>query len=70
MDIPKDKLICGRCYLFVDKLFDAPCIEKPEDRIGEPIGQYHCPDCGTMLIAGIKHFTICKECLKELENFK
>lgn len=28
------------------------CLEKPERLAGQPIGQYHCPYCGNMLIAG------------------
>ncbi len=56
--------ICGRCYAEVDELFPANCAEKPEVLIGQPIGQYHCPDCGAMVIAGIKHFELCKKCIE------
>lgn len=31
------------------------CPEKPELLTGQPIGQYHCPSCGEMLIAGLPH---------------
>ena len=31
------------------------CPEKPEELLGAPIGQYHCPYCGMMLIAGFPH---------------
>ena len=55
--------LCGRCYEEVDELFDSNCIEKPEELIGQPIGQYHCPDCGAMLMAGVKHFDLCERCL-------
>lgn len=33
----------------------ANCLEKPERLAGQPIGQYHCPYCGMMLIAGLPH---------------
>lgn len=55
--------ICGRCYDEVDELFTANCAEKPEDLLGQPIGQYHCPDCGAMVLAGISHPLLCKRCL-------
>jgi 5'-deoxynucleotidase YfbR-like HD superfamily hydrolase len=28
---------------------------EPEQLKGQPIGQYHCPYCGDMVVAGIKH---------------
>lgn len=58
--------ICGRCYDIVesaDQLFEANCAEKPELLIGAPIGQYHCPDCGAMVMAGLPHFTMCSRCI-------
>lgn len=55
--------ICGRCYDIVDELFPAICAEKPELLAGQPIGQYHCPDCGAMLLAGLPHPLVCKRCL-------
>ncbi len=54
--------MCGRCYEETDKLFEAPCVEKPENLLGAPIGQYHCPDCGAMVLAGIPHPKLCKRC--------
>lgn len=57
-----DELMCGRCYEFVDALYEAPCNEKPELLAGQPIGQYHCPDCGAMVLAGAKHFKLCERC--------
>jgi hypothetical protein len=54
--------LCGRCYDDVDELFDSNCAEKPETLIGKPIGQYHCPDCGAMVMAGMEHFKVCKRC--------
>ena len=53
---------CGRCYQEVDKIFPANCDEKPEILAGEPIGQYHCPDCGAMVLAGITHPEVCNLC--------
>jgi hypothetical protein len=32
-----------------------PCPERPEELLGAPIGQYHCPWCGEMQVAGIPH---------------
>ncbi len=55
--------ICGRCYDEVDELFTPNCAEKPELLKGRPIGQYHCPDCGAMVIAGMKHFELCRRCI-------
>lgn len=33
----------------------AQCQEDPEKLAGQPIGMYHCPDCGCMVLAGMKH---------------
>ena len=60
------KLMCGRCYDLVYKLYPANCKEKPELLLGESIGQYHCPDCGAMLIAGVPHPELCELCLKRI----
>lgn len=64
MTIDDDIKMCGRCYDEVDELFLANCIEKPELLINQPIGMYHCPDCGAMLIAGFTHPDLCKRCLE------
>ena len=56
------KLICGRCYDEVDELLKPQCNEKPEKLVGTPLGQYHCPDCGAMVIAGIEHPDVCVRC--------
>ena len=56
------KQICGRCYDTVEELFPPKCKEKPELLIGVPLGQYHCRDCGAMVVAGIPHPTVCKRC--------
>ena len=57
------KKMCGRCYDEVDELFAPNCAEKPELLLGQPIGQYHCPDCGAMVMAGMKHFELCRRCI-------
>ncbi len=57
------KGMCGRCYEDDVELFPANCAEKPEDLLGAPLGQYHCPDCGAMVMAGLKHGTMCKNCI-------
>lgn len=32
-----------------------PCPEQPLLLAGAPIGQYHCPFCGMMIMAGVAH---------------
>jgi hypothetical protein len=55
------KLMCGRCYDYVNHLNTPKCEEKPELRGN--LGMYHCPECGAMLIGGIKHMLVCDLCL-------
>ena len=31
------------------------CPHDPQELKGEPIGMYHCPVCGEMVIAGLPH---------------
>lgn len=31
------------------------CRERPELLAGRPVGQYHCPQCGCMVLAGMPH---------------
>jgi hypothetical protein len=31
------------------------CPHNPEELKGQPIGMYHCPICGEMVLAGAKH---------------
>ena len=31
------------------------CPHDPRALAGKPIGMYHCPDCGDMVIAGLPH---------------
>jgi hypothetical protein len=62
-EVDNVRLMCGRCYDEVDVLYAANCDEKPEALAGQPIGQYHCPDCGAMVMAGIPHPQLCKVCM-------
>ncbi|MHA2113283.1 MAG: hypothetical protein ACXADW_14110 [Candidatus Hodarchaeales archaeon] len=42
--------------MFLDGQFRGKlCPERSEKLIGQPLGQYHCPICGMMLIAGCMH---------------
>lgn len=59
--------ICGRCSTETDQLYSSPCYENPEMWANSGLGQYHCPDCGTMIMAGIKHFKVCIDCLSEIK---
>lgn len=62
--------MCGRCYDLVTELFPSGCNKRPELLAGQPIGMYHCPDCGAMLMAGIPHPQVCIRCqLKEHPAF-
>ena len=56
--------MCGRCYDLVKETFPPNCNEKPEKLIDQPIGIYHCPDCGAMIIAGVPHPALCERCIK------
>ena len=60
--------MCGRCYGEVEELVSSGCSEKPELLAGQPLGMYHCPDCGTMVLAGIPHPPVCKRCLDEINS--
>lgn len=55
--------LCSRCYEEVDETFWPNCNEKPEKLIDQPLGQYHCPNCGAMLMAGMPHFKLCQRCI-------
>ena len=56
-------ILCGRCYEEVDEIFPANCFEKPENLTEAPLGQYHCPDCGAMVVANVPHPSLCKRCI-------
>ncbi len=53
--------VCGRCY-DAAPVFRASCAHKPESLVGEPLGMYHCPDCGAMVLAGLPHLPLCERC--------
>lgn len=57
------QLICARCYDESEKLFPANCQENPESLAGQPLGMYHCPDCGAMVCAGVPHGDLCQRCI-------
>ena len=54
--------VCAKCHAEGVELYPAKCEEKPELFKGYPIGMYHCPDCGIMLIAGFEHPPLCEKC--------
>jgi hypothetical protein len=56
-------MMCGRCYAEDVEVFPANCAEKPEKLKGAPLGMYHCPDCGAMVIAGVEHPDLCQVCI-------
>lgn len=58
-----DELLCGRCYDAAPVLYPTNCNERPEALLNAPIGMYHCPDCGAMVLAGVPHPPLCKLCL-------
>lgn len=31
------------------------CSYDPKEMAGEPIGMFHCPECGEMVVAGMDH---------------
>lgn len=58
---PKD---AGAINLSVDLSITAPLDEEgercpwpwhPQQLVGAPMGQYHCPYCGAMVMAGMEH---------------
>lgn len=55
--------ICCRCYDEEVDVFPANCAEKPDELLGAPLGQYHCPDCGAMVMAGLPHPDLCQPCI-------
>lgn len=47
---------------------EGMCPERPELLAGAPIGMYHCPACGCMVLAGIPHVPHDIGCWLSLEN--
>lgn len=56
-----DFWICCRCLDEVDELVRPLCASAREHP-GIPMGQYHCPDCGAMCVAGVPHGFVCRPC--------
>ena len=44
-----------RAFQLGHALAEVFCPEKPELLRGAPIGMYHCPCCGVMVLAGVGH---------------
>jgi hypothetical protein len=42
-------------YVRIYRNEDFTCKEHPEMLLGQPLGQYHCPYCGDMQVAGMMH---------------
>ncbi len=53
---------CCRCMDEDVELVPSMCGEKPELLKGAPLGMYHCPGCGAMVMAGLKHPDVCNLC--------
>jgi hypothetical protein len=59
-----NQALCARCYIPIEGTpEEVNCFEKPERLAGSPIGMYHCPDCGAMVLAGVPHPPLCDLCL-------
>lgn len=40
---------------------ECPWPWDPQQLVGRPLGQYHCPYCGAMVMAGIPHLDYAEE---------
>jgi hypothetical protein len=52
-----DRLVDAKLREIIEDLqcvIDGECPENPARLAGEPIGQYHCPRCGCMVVAGVE----------------
>ena len=38
------------------------CSYDPRQYLGQPIGMYHCPECGEMVVAGLNHTEHSTDC--------
>ena len=50
--------ICKSCYSELFPPDDPPeteCTFDPTVYAGQPIGMFHCPECGEMVLAGLPH---------------
>ena len=67
IDVPDNVVnILDSCLSYIEHTIDwgeyegkkrKPCPEQSVLLAGQPLGQYHCPYCGMMLLAGIPHLT-------------
>jgi predicted RNA-binding Zn-ribbon protein involved in translation (DUF1610 family) len=47
----------------------SPCTYDPKEMAGKPIGMFHCPECGEMVLAGMDHPPYwLEECIHEYGN--
>ena len=46
------------------------CPHDPRQYLGAPIGMYHCPECGEMVLAGMEHpdYSLLAEELQQAEE--
>jgi len=40
---------------FYERRYAMTCTHDPRLLAGQPIGMYHCPECGDMVVAGLEH---------------
>src|SRR5690606_33219302 len=60
-------LIPERFCADIDHTGLEPCPEDPTRLAGQPIGQYHCPHCGCMQLAGTAHLAHDEGCALGLD---
>jgi hypothetical protein len=66
----EEKGICWKCMEWATRLTRSvqvgehkhECPHDPRTMAGKPIGMYHCPECGDMVLAGLPHPTESPEC--------
>ncbi|MGA4941748.1 hypothetical protein [Streptomyces cinereoruber] len=63
-DVTPEEAVARKLNLAVDLTITAPLNEEgercpwpwePQQLVGAPLGQYHCPYCGAMVMAGMPH---------------
>lgn len=37
----------------LEAIINGRCPHRPETRLGQPVGMYHCPECWCMVVAGV-----------------
>lgn len=65
-----DETLCASCYGTIKEadLVASPCTHNPEAYAGAPIGMYHCPGCGVMVLAGAAHPQVCSRCAAQIRH--